>query len=174
MWWANVEQRFIQPPHDPEGPLKPCDINVTLPATAKDPEVACSICHTAGRVINSHQRALRFRKAAVKCGGRDVRWMAKERHVVLIKHVIEKQLRVNSLCWPWWVIITYSFLFPGCSSVHPEGTSSGPSCTQQWWLFCEETRRCIMKDKQDKRDIFSLKCKKRIENLLFLNFQVYF
>lgn len=75
-----------------------CDINVTSPATAKDPEVACSICHTEGRVINSHQRALRFLKAAVKCGGRDVRRMAKERRVVLIKHLIEKQLRVNCLC----------------------------------------------------------------------------
>lgn len=60
------------------------------PATAKDPEVACSICHTEGRVINSHQWAPRFLKAAVKCGGRDVRRMAKEGHVVLIKHVIEK------------------------------------------------------------------------------------
>lgn len=151
-----------------------CDINVTSPATAKDPEVACSICHTEGRVINSHQRALRFLKAAVKCGGRDVRRMAKERHVVLIKHLLEKQLRVNCLCWPRRVLITYSFLFPGCSSVHPEGTSSGPSCTQQWWLFCGETRRCIMKDKQDKRDIFSLLQKEGEKKLLFLNFQVYF
>lgn len=78
MWWANVELRFIQPPHDPEGPLKPCDINVTSPATAKDPEVACSICHTEGRVINSHQQVVRFLKAAGRCRGRDVRRMAKE------------------------------------------------------------------------------------------------
>lgn len=36
------------------------------------------------------------------------------------------------------VCVTYSFQSPGCSSVHPEGTSSSPSCKQLWWLFYGE------------------------------------
>lgn len=84
--------------------------------------------------------------------------------VVLIKHSIRQQLPWKlSVSWLQWVIITYSFLFPGCSSVHPEGTASGPSCTPQWWLFCGQTRWCIMKDKQGKRDIFCLhNCQKKV------------
>lgn len=35
-------------------------------------------------------------------------------------------------------VFTYSFQFPGCSSVRQVGTSSSPSCMQQWWLFCEK------------------------------------
>lgn len=41
-----------------------------LPSTLKDLVVAWSICHTEEIVINAHQRALRFLKAAINWRGK--------------------------------------------------------------------------------------------------------
>lgn len=90
---------LVQLPRDPEGPLRPRDINVASPAAAKDPEVAGSICHreksnqcTSASAEISQGGSERHQTTG---GGEKEEKKSSQQQaelVVLIKHSIRQQL----------------------------------------------------------------------------------